>query len=349
MKIKQRLVSVGKPARKIGGFLVASVREWSEDRALRHAAALAYYSIFALAPLLVIAIALAGFFFGEQAVEGEIVTQLQDYVGTEVAVFIENMLREVRQTGTGLWPTIISIGTTLFGALVIFSALQDVLNMIWGVQPDPDTGIWYTIRRRALAFAMILLFGALVMAAFLFSTAFSVAETYWEQWFGVELDVWGLSDQVVWLVFFTAAFSLIYKFLPDVKMAWRDLWAGAFMTSLLFTVGIYAISTYLAYSGVANVFGAAGTLVVLLVWIYYSWIIVLMGAEMTQVWARRFGHGIKPGKNAQLRVQATRTVKGKVTKSGVEEDEEEDKEEVEQALREDGEDDEERRDEGVDE
>lgn len=317
MKIKQRLAPEGSAVRKIAKFLRMAIREWSEDRALRHAAALAYYSIFALAPLLVIAIALAGFFFGEQAVEGEIVAQLQDFVGTEPAVFVENMLREIRQTGTGFWPTVISLGTTLFGALVIFAALQDVLNMIWGVEPDPETGILYTLRRRVLAFAMVLCVGALVIAAFVVSATMTVAQAYWEQWFGTALPVWRFADQLLLLVFFTAVYGVIYKLLPDVKMAWRDVWVGAFMTSLLFTVGIAAISTYLAYSGVGTIFGAAGTLAVLLVWIYYSWIIILMGAEMTQVWARRFGRGIQPGKNARLRVEATKPVKGTVKSEGV--------------------------------
>lgn len=320
MEIKRRAASVARKMRPIGVFFKASIGEWIEDRALRHAAALAYYSIFSLAPLLVIAIAVSGFFFGEQAVEGEIVTQLQDFIGSEPAAFIENMLREVRATGTGLGPTLISVGTMLFGALVIFSALQDVLNMIWGVQPNPDAGIGYTIRRRALAFLMILCFGVAMVGAFVGSAMVTLAEAYWEDWFGVEWQVWTFADQLVWLIFFTVLFGVIYKILPDVQMAWRDVWVGAFMTSLLFTIGIFAISTYIAYSGVGTVFGAAGTLAVILVWIYYSWVIVLMGAEMTQVFAKRFGHGITPGPNAMLRVNAQKMVTGTVRGDRVEGD-----------------------------
>ncbi len=312
MEIKRRAASAAHKIKPVGVFFKASITEWLDDRALRHAAALAYYSIFSLAPLLVIAIAVAGFFFGEQAVEGEIVTQLQGFIGAEPASFVENMLREARATGTGWMATSISFATMLFGALVIFAALQDVLNMIWGVQPNSETGLGYTIRRRALAFVMILGFGIIMLGTFIVSATLSVAEAYWEQWFGVEWGVWSFADQAVWLVFFTVIFGLVYKVLPDVQMAWRDVWLGAFMTSLLFTVGIFGISTYVAYSGVGTVFGAAGTLAVILVWIYYCWVIVLMGAEMTQVWARRFGHGIEPGPNAVLRVDAKKEVAGKV-------------------------------------
>lgn len=321
--ILDRIEPVTRRVRPVGVFLKVAVKEWSEDKALRHAAALAYYSIFSVAPLLVIAIAVAGFFFGEQAVEGEIVAQLQDFIGTEGAVFIENMLREVRETGRGLWATIISVATMLFGALVIFAAVQDVLNMIWGVRPAPESGLWYTIRRRLLAFLMILLFGAAVLGTLLISSGLTIAQAFWVDWFGVDLEIWGLADQAVWLVFFTVIFGIIYKLLPDVQMAWRDVWIGAFMTGVLFSVGLYAISSYIAYSGVGTVFGAAGTLAVLLVWIYYSWIIVLMGAEMTQVWARRFGKGISPGPNAVLRVRTTESVRSEaVSDNGTEADDE---------------------------
>ncbi len=319
MNIKQRARSVGEKMRPVGAFLKASFEEWTEDKALRHAAALAYYSIFSLAPLLVIGIAVAGFFFGEQAVKGEIVEQLQDFIGTEGAVFIENMIAQAGETGAGLWATIISVATMLFGALIIFSALQDVLNMIWGVEPEPDTGLGYTIRRRLLAFLMILVFGALMLGVLLASAALTLAQAYWEAWFGTEWEVWAFTDQVIWLVFFTGIFALIYKILPDVRMAWKDVWVGAIMTSVLFTVGVYAISVYIAYSGVGTIFGAAGTLAVILVWVYYSWTIVLVGAEMTQVWARRFGDGIRPGPKAMLRVDRTEHVKeGRVTAQGVE-------------------------------
>ena len=312
MKIKEIGKALHRRTRQVVGFFRASIIEWLEDKAMRQAAALAFYSIFSLAPLLVISIAVAGFFFGEQAVEGEIVAQLTDFVGYEGAVFIESMLRAARDTGTGLGPTLISLGTMFFGALIIFSALQDALNMIWGVRPHPDMGIWYTVKQRALAFLMILFLGLLLLGSLLVSTGLTIIEAYWDQWFDVDptLGLWAYTDRLVSLVFFTGIFGVVYKLLPDVRMAWKDVWLGAFMTSVLFMVGEFGVSTYLAFTSVGSVFGAAGTLAVLLLWIYYSWTIVLMGAEMTQVWARKYGSGIRPGKNAVLRVDTTRKVVG---------------------------------------
>ncbi len=319
-KMAVRVWGFLEPAR---GFVATSVQEWMDDKALRHAAALAYYTVFSMAPLLVITIAGAGFLLGEQAVEGQLVATLQDFIGREGAQFVESMVREARETGTGLGATLLSLGTMFFGALVIFSALQDVLNLIWGVEPDEESGVVYTLKRRLVAFTMILFFGLAILGVLIGSAALRVAENYWVDWFGTEWEVWAWSDQVVWLVFFTVVFGLVYKLLPDVEMAWRDVWVGAALTSILFSVGMYGVSTYVAYSGVGTIFGAAGTLAVILVWVYYSWTIMLMGAEMTQVWARRFGKGIRPGKHAVLRVDRTRTVSSGLRKGEIEPEEEE--------------------------
>lgn len=289
--------------RRVAKFLRISIREWIDDKALRHAAALAFYSIFSMAPLLVISIALAGFFFGEAAVQGEIVGQLQDFVGPEQARFVEEMLRQTREPGTGVLPTLISVGTTIFGALVVFSALQDALNQIWGVEPAQDMGIVYTIRRRFFAFMIVVLLGVVIFASLLVRTLLSAFGSYAGEllsW-GFASSLWGYSDQAVFLISFTALFGVIYKLLPDVQMAWRDVWLGALLTSVLFQLGRYVVSVYLAISSVGSVFGAAGTLAVLLTWIYYSWMIVLVGAEMTQVYARSYGQGVRPGENAVFR------------------------------------------------
>lgn len=310
MKIKAVGQEILGKLKTVFGFFKAAGEEWLEDKALRQAAALAFYSIFSLAPLLVIAIALAGFVFGEQAVEGEIVAQLEEFVGYEGALFIENMLRQARFTEAGLWPTLLSLGTMFFGALVIFSALQDALNQIWGVERRPEAGLVYTIKRRALAFLMILIMGVLLMGVILLSTTFTVLRGYWDRWFEIELGFWAYTDTVVALIFFTGIFAVTYKLLPDVEMGWRDVFVGALMTALLFMVGEYGISTYLAFTSVGSIFGAAGTLAVLLIWIYYSWTVVLMGAEMTQVWARRYGGGIRPGNNAMLLVDRTKKIRG---------------------------------------
>lgn len=303
MKSKELGTRLWQVIKEIAKFLRISVQEWIEDKALRHAAALAFYSIFSLAPLLVISIALAGFFFGEAAVQGEIVGQLQDVVGPEQARFVEEMLRQTREPGSGLLATLISAGTTLFGALVVFSALQDALNQIWGVEPAKDMGIVYTIRRRFFAFTIVLLLGAVIFASLLVRTILSAIRSYAGEFFDWELatTLWAYSDQAVFLISFTALFGVIYKLLPDVQMAWRDVWLGALLTSVLFQLGRYVVSSYLAISSVGSIFGAAGTLAVFLTWIYYTWMIVLVGAEMTQVYARDYGRGVSPGENAVFR------------------------------------------------
>lgn len=308
MKIKVMCTEITRRAEAVIGFFKAAILEWIEDRAMRQAAALAFYSIFSLAPLLVIAVAVAGFVFGEQAVEGEVVAQIEEFIGYDGAVLVEDMLRHVRVSESSWLATTISLVTMFFGALVIFSALQDALNTIWGVEPKPEAGILYVIKRRVLAFAMILVLGFLLMAAILASTILSVVQTVANDWFPEELAVFHSGDSIVIFAFIAGIFTLIYKFLPDVRMLWRDVFFGGLMTALLFMFGEYGINSYLKFSSAGSVFGAAGTLAVLLLWIYYSWIVVLMGAEMTQVWARRYGGGIEPGENAILIVSRRRKI-----------------------------------------
>ncbi|MBA2661163.1 MAG: YihY/virulence factor BrkB family protein [Bradymonadaceae bacterium] len=282
-------------------FLYASVNEWLDDRALRHAAGLAFYSIFSMAPLLVISIALAGFVFGEAAVQGEIVAQIEDIVGLEGAIFLEDMLRTVREQESGILATIIGLVTVFVGAIAVFNALQDALNMIWRVQSDSDLGILYTVRRRLVAFSMIIVFGLMLLVSIAASTSLAALQSYSLHLIEAPWYLWRTLDLLVWFGFFMVLFAMIYKLLPDVEIVWKDVWIGSAMTSLLFGLGKFAISTYLARSSVGSIFGAAGTFVVILMWIYYSWAIVLFGAEMTQVYARRFGSGIEPSKRALRR------------------------------------------------
>ncbi|RAL23792.1 hypothetical protein DL240_06460 [Lujinxingia litoralis] len=301
MEIKARARKVLAPVMPFFTFIGEAAREWSDDNALRLAAALAFYSVFSMAPLLVIGIAVAGLAFGEAAVQGQVVGELEEFVGLDAAEFIEEMLRGVRINDSGLMPMLVSLGTMVFGALAIFAALQDTLNMIWRVQSDPDKGILYTIKRRLFAFSMVLFFGVLLMGSLLVGSVIAVVESSFADLVTTPLWIWRVGDSLVWLIFFTAVFGSMYKVLPDVQMAWRDVWVGAAMTSILFGVGKFGISTYLARSGVGSIFGAAGTLAVILTWIYYSWVIVLFGAELTQVWARRIGSGIAPGEGAVVR------------------------------------------------
>jgi membrane protein len=301
MEIKIITQKIIRRVRPLVTFFWESFRAWSDDHAMRLAAALAFYTVFSMAPLLVIAIAVAGFIFGEAAVQGEIVSQIEDFVGIEGALFIEEMLRRVRETGTGLRATLISLATTIFGSIAVFNALQDTLNMIWRVHRDPSRGILYTIKRRLLSFAMLLVVGFILILSLIASSVLAAVGGYFQDLIAIPFSLVRTLDWLVWFGFFTLLFGAIYKLLPDVEIAWKDVWVGAAMTSLLFGVGKWAISTYLGQSTIGSVFGAAGTFVVILIWVYYSWVIVFFGAEMTQTYSRRYGSGIVTPRNKEDR------------------------------------------------
>lgn len=315
--LKQRIVNRGRP---FFMFIWESFQAWNEDHALRLAAALAFYSVFSMAPLLVIAIAGAGFVFGEAAVQGEIVSQIEGFVGTEGALFIEDMLRRVRETEAGFKATVISLATMIFGSIAVFNALQDTLNMIWRVRKDPNTGMLYTLKRRMISFGMILVFGVILIVSLIASSILAALGAYFQEWISIPFSLVRALDLMVWFGFFTLLFGAIYKLLPDVEIAWKDVWVGAAMTSLLFGIGKWGISTYLGQSSVGSIFGAAGTFVVILIWIYYSWVIVFFGAEMTQVYAQKYGSGIvyptgEPEKRSKRSKGQTTPADGEVSAS----------------------------------
>jgi membrane protein len=270
-----------------------SYQEWNEDHASRLAAALAYYTIFSLAPLLIIAIAVAGLLWQRDAVQQQVLNQIGGLVGTQGQTFVEGLLQNASRPGQGIVATIIGIVTLLFGALGAFNALQTSLNTIWGVEEKKVAGLWNTIRHqiinRFLSFAMILGIGFLLLVSLIVSTGLTALGT----WLGSVLPFQQLILQVINLVlsigFVTVLFAFIFKFLPDAEIAWRDVWVGAFFTAVLFSVGKTVIGLYLGSSAVATTFGAAGSLVIMLLWIYYSAQILFFGAEFTQVYANRLG------------------------------------------------------------
>lgn len=277
-------------------LLFETTKAWLNDNAMRQAAGLAFYSIFSMAPLLLIAIGVAGIVFEEAAVQGLIVGEIEDVVGFEAAIFIEDMLLKMREQQSNATAALVGLATVFIGAIAVFNALQDALNTIWGVQKDPKQSIWYTVRRRSLAFVMILLCGLMLLVSFALGATLATLQVYFQDLIATPWYLWQGLDVLVWFGFFMILFAAIYKFLPDVKIAWKDVWVGAGITSLLFSLGKFAISMYLARSGVGSIFGAAGSFVVILMWTYYSWAIVLFGAELTKVYSGKFGKGIVPGR-----------------------------------------------------
>lgn len=282
--------------------------EWKKDKVSRLSAALAYYTIFSLAPLLIITIAVIGFFFGPEAARGEIVGQIQGMVGREGAAAIETMIENAAlKKESGTWATVLGIVLLGYGASGVFSQLQDALNTIWEVKPKAGRGVLRTIRERFLSFAMVLVIAFLLLVSLAVSAAISAMT---DRMTGGGSFLGPLVDFVLSLGVVTVLIAMLFRTLPDVKLEWRDVWFGAAITAALFTIGKIGIGLYLGRSSVTSVYGAAGSLVVLLVWVYYSAQIVLIGAEFTQVQARREGKVCEPEPNAEPVTQEDRAQEG---------------------------------------
>ncbi len=272
-----------------GAFTREVFDEWSKDDALSLGAALAYYTIFSMAPLLVLAIAIAGMVFGRAAAQGQVVTQIQDAIGPAGAKTIEDMIARASHPASGVTATVVSLATMFFGASGVFGQLQSSLNKIWNVDRKRRGGLAGQLRKRASAFAMILLSGFLLFLSLAASTALSVVHGFIEDRFPVLGTALPLANFALSFAVITVLFAMILKMLPEVKIEWRDVWLGAIVTSLLFSIGKALIGVYLGRAGVTSVYGAAGSLVLVLLWIYYSAQLLFLGAEFTEVYSRRFG------------------------------------------------------------
>ena len=273
-----------------GQVIKAAVQAWIDDYAPSMGAALAYYTLFSLAPLLIIVIAVAGMVFGQQAAQGEIVAQLRAIMGEEGAVAVQGLLKAAREPATGVVATLIGIAMLLIGATAIFAELQSALDRIWRVPaPKAESGIWYLLRTRLLSFGLVLGLGFLLVVSLVVSAALAALGKWWGVWF----QDWDVFFEVLNFAVsygtFTLLFAMIYKIMPRAAISWRDVWTGGAVTALLFTVGKVLIGLYLGKSSLASGFGAAGSFVVLIAWVYYSAQIFLFGAEYTWVYANRCG------------------------------------------------------------
>ena len=292
-------------------LLKQTFAEWSEDKAPQLGASLAFYSALSIAPLLVIALAIAGFFLGEDAARGQIVHELQSLVGPDGGKAIEDMIQSANKPSTGIIATVLSVVTLLFGASGVFGQLQDALNTIWEVKPKSGRGFWGFVKDRFLSFAMVMGVAFLLLVSLLITAALAsfglVAERLPEsvQWIAQ------ITNMVVSFLVITALFAMMFKLLPDVKMAWSDVWLGAVVTAVLFTAGKFAIGLYLGHSSMASSYGVAGSFVVLLVWTYYSAQILFFGAELTQVYANEHGSRIVPAENAVPLTEKERANEGR--------------------------------------
>ncbi|MGG6265524.1 YihY/virulence factor BrkB family protein [Leptolyngbya sp. AN03gr2] len=286
--------------RGLWALLKQTIIEWQQDKIPLLAAALAYYTVFSLAPLLVIAIAIVGAVLGQQAAQNQIVMQFRGLIGEQGAQAIQAIINNAQQPGSGgTVATIVSIITLLFGASVVFGQLQEALNTIWEVQPKPGLNIKGFLQNRLLSFAMVLVIGFLLLVSLFFSAALAALESFFGTAFPNLIELGRFINIVLTLGGAAVLFALIYKVLPDVQVSWRYLWIGAGVTSVLFTIGKSLIGFYLGNSSVSSSYGAASSVIGLLIWIYYSAQILLFGAEFTQVYAKRQGALITASSYAQ--------------------------------------------------
>lgn len=281
-------------------LLKLSYQDWKEDKASRLSAALAYYTIFSLAPMLLIILAVTSLLWSRDAVQAQVLNQVEGLVGAEGRTFISDLLTSASSPARGILGTIAGVVTLIFGALGVFNELHNALNTIWEVEEEKETksgfieGIKKILFGRLLSFGMILGIGFLLLVSLVISAGLSAMQ----ETIGNAIPLSEILLQILNLIIsvgvITVLFALIFKFLPDAEIAWRDVWMGAFVTAVLFSLGKFLIGLYLGNSTVGSSFGAAGSLVLLLLWIYYSAQILLFGAEFTQVYANKFGSKIVP-------------------------------------------------------
>jgi membrane protein len=275
-------------ARATWGLAYETVNEWVNDRASRKGAALAFYTVFSLAPILILSIAIAGLFFGKEAARGEIFSQVKDLLGTDAAAAIQAMIQSASQPGAGVIATVIGLITLCIGATTALAELKDGLDQIWNAPPERTSGFWSFVRKRVLSVGLILSLGFLLLVSLVFSALVTALARSWGP-----ADATGIVLQAVNFLFsfalVTLLFAMIYKILPSVHIAWKDVAIGSIITAALFSVGKALIGLYLGNSGVASSYGAAGSVILVLVWVYYSAQIFLLGAEFTKVYAHRYG------------------------------------------------------------
>jgi membrane protein len=288
-------------ARTHGPLLREAVALWSSKDPFQLAGALAFYTLFSAAPLLIIAVTITGAVFGEEAARGEVAGQVAGLLGAETAEILETAIRRSRTSEGGLLPTVLGVGALLFGATTVFAQLQAALNRIWGVKPLPSRkGIWVFVLSRVVSFGMVLILGFLLLVSFLASMALQALLRHGENVLPLPPGTAWALDLALSLGIASLLFSLIFHVLPDARVAWRETWQGGLLTGVLFVAGQYLISLYLTRAGPASLYGAAGALVVLLLWVYYSSLILFFGAAFTRTLSRHRGEGVVPSPGAVL-------------------------------------------------
>ena len=286
--------------RDFGSLLGAAASGWVNDNAMRLSASLAYYSIFSLAPMLIIAISIAGLMFGEQAARGQVAEQMRHLAGSRAAEAIQALVLNTSRKSASLWATIAGVVILLFGASGAFSELKSALNVIWGVQIKPGRALLTLTREKFLSFAMVLGIGFLMLVSLVVSAALTGLGNSLRHVLVLPGFAWQTVDFFISLLVITFLFAMIFKVLPNVELRWSDVGIGATCTGFLFTFGKFLIGLYLGTSGVTSYYGVAGSAIIILLWVYYSSCILFFGAEFTKAYVRKFGKGIIPDGRAIL-------------------------------------------------
>lgn len=275
-----------------------TVKGWSDDNATRLAAALAFYTVLSIAPLLVVAVAVAGLVFGEDAARGKIAHELAAIVGPSAGEGIQTLLTHAKEPDEGILGSIVGVVVLLFGASGVFGELQSALNTIWEVEPKPGRGVLGVLRDRFFSFSMVMGVAFLLLVSMVLSALLSAVGEFFSSSLPGGEALWQVVNFVTSFAVIAFLFALLFKVVPDVKVAWRDVWPGALATALLFAIGKFGLGLYLGRASVASPYGAAGSVVVLVIWVYYAAQILFLGAEFTRVYARHRGARVEPTKNA---------------------------------------------------
>jgi membrane protein len=300
-------------------LLKTTFNDWMEDRALRLSAALAFYSVFSIAPLMVIAMGVASLVLGEEAVRGHLDDQLRAYVGPKTAEAVQSMVKGISEPRQGWTGTIVGFLTLLIGAGGVFGQLKDALNTIWEVQPKGSNTFVQWVRERVSGFGMVLVIGFLLLTSLILNIALAASTSYLERLIGLPPTVGGVLGLITSVVMETLLFAFIFKVLPDARVKWAHVWIGAGVTALLFELGKFGLSLYLGRESTTSGFGAAGSVVLVLLWVYYASCILFFGAEFTQVYSRDCeGRHVKPAPNAVPVTKEARAQQGMVPAEVVE-------------------------------
>jgi membrane protein len=278
--------------RRLGRLFVTAGKDWLDDKAPRLAAALSYYMVFSLPPLLVLLVGIGGFVLGTDVVQERLMDQIGQLVGNDSALMLDQAISEAQNTGTGA-AVLIGVGALLLGATGVFGQLQDALNTVWEASPQKAGGVWGLVRSRLLSLAAVfgtafMLLVSLAVSAVIGGIIDTASQVDALEPFLIVMDLITSAGVI------TVLFALMFKFLPDVEIAWRDVWFGAAITAVLFVLGKFGIGLYLSMSNVGSAYGAAGSLIIILAWIYYSALILFFGAELTQAWATAQGRAPDP-------------------------------------------------------